>query len=253
MAATSPTFDIQTADGTEPGDVLIIGTSNPGLAGLTAIDYLITHTHTEQIGHVGTENLPDITPFTAGEPRYPMRLFSSSESDICVLMNELFVPTWASEAFADAVVAWAATVGIEELCLVHGVPFPHGPDEHVVFHVGTPTFRERRVGDSGLAPLAGGFFDGVPGELMTRALDGDAPPVGALVTPTHPPGPDLDGALRFLEALETLYHLSVDETDLRARAEEMRKYYQGLAERMQSLGQGEALSGHDYPEDRMYM
>jgi uncharacterized protein len=88
---------------------------------------------------------------------------------------------------------------------------------------------------------------------MTRALDGDAPPVGALVTPTHPPGPDLDGALRFLEALETLCDLSVDETDRRGRTEEMRTYDQKLAERMQSLGQSEPLSGHDYPEDRMDM
>jgi uncharacterized protein len=182
-----------------------------------------------------------------------MRLFSSSDSDLCLLMNELFVPVWASEAFADAVVSWTAEHGIEELCLIHGVPFPHGPDEHVVFHVGTPAFREHRIGDSELRPLAGGFFDGLPGELMTRALDGDLPPTGALVTPTHPPGPDLDAAIRFLESFEALYEASVDETELRTRAEEMRNYYQGLAERMQNLGQGEALPSHDYPEDRMYM
>lgn len=253
MAATTPTFDLQTTKMTEPGDILIVGTANPGLAGLTAIDYLITHTHTEEIGHVATYDLPDITPFTRGEPRYPMRLFSSSESEISVLISELFVPVWASEAFVDAIVSWTTEHEVEELCVVHGVPFPHGPDEHVVFHVGTSEFRERRIGDSGILPLAGGFFDGTAGELMTRALDGTVPRTGALVTPTHPPGPDLDSALRFLEALETLYGVSVDGTELRDRAEEMRKYYQGLADRMQSLAQGDPLASHDYPEDRMYM
>jgi uncharacterized protein len=253
MATNLPTFDLRTTSGTDPGDILIIGTANPGLAGLTAIDYLIAHTHTEQIGHVRTHDLPDITPFTQGAPRYPMRLFSSADSDICVLISELSVPVWAGEPFADAVISWTEAHGIDELCVIHGVPFPHGPQEHIVFHVGMPAFRERRIGDSDIPPLAGGFFDGMAGELMTRALDGDVPPVGALVTPTHPPGPDLDSALRFLDALETLYDIAVDETELRERAEELRKYYQSLVDRMQTLDQGDSPRGHDHPEDRMYM
>jgi hypothetical protein len=33
----------------------------------------------------------------------------------------------------------------------------------------------------------------------------------------------------------------------------MRKYYQGLVDRMQSLGGDGTPTGHDLPEDRMYM
>ncbi|MFC7250891.1 proteasome assembly chaperone family protein [Halomicroarcula sp. GCM10025324] len=252
MPTDVPSFDIETDTGVDVGDTLIVGTANLGLAGLTAIDYLVTHTLTEQTGHVRTRNLPDITPFTDGEPRNPMRLYSATESDISLLISEIFVPVWAGEPLADGVAAWVTDHGFEEVCLLHGVPFPHGPDEHVVFHVGTPEFRTRRIDSSEIRPLAGGFFEGFVSEFLVQSLDGRVPPTGVLTTPTHPPGPDFEAALRFLDALESLYGLEVDESELEARSEEMKQYYEELTTRLQSMEESEA-SGRDYPEDRMYM
>jgi uncharacterized protein len=54
------------------------------------------------------------------------------------------------------------------------------------------------------------------------------------VTPTRPPGPDLDAALRFLDAPEPMYDLEVDETELRERTEEMNRYYEELGQRLQT-------------------
>jgi len=141
--------------------------------------------------------------------------------------------------------------GIEEVTALQGVPFPHGPDEHAVFSVATEDYRERHREDEPIPPLGGGFFDGIPGELMTRGLEGDVPAVGTLVTPSHPPGPDFDGALLVLAAVETLY--DVDASELERRSEELRRRYEELAERMQALSEGDAGLGRDYPEDRMYM
>jgi uncharacterized protein len=253
MSATAPSFDIQVDPDADLGETLLVGTANLGLAGLTAVDYLVAHTLTEQVGHVVTHNLADITPFTDGEPRFPMRVYTASDSDISILMSEVFVPVWAGEPLADAISDWVNDHGIEEIGIVHGVPFPHGPDEHVVFHVGTSAFRERRIGESDVRPLAGGFLDGVVGELMMRSLAGETPPTGALVTPTHPPGPDFESALLFLDALESLYGFEVDETELRRRSEEMKRYYQELADRMQTLEQSERTGSREYPEDRMFM
>jgi uncharacterized protein len=253
MATAEASFEVRTDPDADFGETLVVGTANLGLAGLTAIDYLVTHTLTDQAGHVATRDLPDITPFTDGEPRHPMRIYTAQDSDISILISEVFVPLWAGDPLADAVGTWVAERGIEEIVVAHGVPFPHGPDEHVVFHVGTPEFRERRIADSDIQPLAGGFFDGFVGELMMRDLDGENPPTGVLVTPTHPPGPDFEGAIRFLDAFEALYGLEVDETELRTRSEEMKQYFEELAERMRAIEQGERLASRDYPEDRMYM
>ncbi|MFC7177161.1 PAC2 family protein [Halosegnis marinus] len=103
-------------------------------------------------------------------------------------------------------------------------------------------------------PPCRGFFDGVVGELLARSLDGDAPPAGVLVTPTHLPGPDFDAALRLLDALEPVYGIEVDESALRERAAETKQYYADLAERMAALQEGTSGGdGREYPGDRMYM
>lgn len=255
MAAnTIPTFECKVDESIQIGSRLVVGFANPGLVGLTAVDYLVSHLETTQIGHVATRNLPGITPFTDGTPRHPIRLYGAPSLDATLLVSEVFLPVWVAEQFVDGLLALTDGRDVEEVTIIHGVPFPHGPDEHAVFSVATETYRERRLGDGVIPPLRGGFFDGIVGELMTRGLEGDVPSVGTLVTPAHPPGPDFDGALLILKALEMMYEVEIDESELEQRSEEMRRYYRELADRMQTLGENErGLQGHDYSEDRMFM
>jgi uncharacterized protein len=251
---TDPSFTVRTRADAALGSTLLVGTANPGLAGLTVVDYLVRNAGAEPAGHVRSLGLADVTPFTAGEPRHAFRLYTLPEADLTLLASEVFLPVDAAEAFVDALLAWTDATGVDEVAVSHGVPYPHGPEQHRVFHVATPGFRERRLTAPGaeeslVPPMPGGFLDGVVGELMTAGLEDDTA-VGALVTPTHPPGPDLDAALRFLEALEALYDLDVDPTGLRERADEQRRYFAELANRVESLDRGER---GDYPADRMFM
>lgn len=249
----SPSFEFSVADGFDPGSRLVVGTASPGMVGLTAVDYLVNHAETAQVGHLTVRGLPDIAPFTDGAPRYPLRLYDVADADLTVLLSEVFLPVGVSEPFVDELLAFADAYGVAEITVAYGVPFPHGPEEHGVFYVATEGYRARTVDDPDLPPLQGGFFDGYVGELVIRGLDAGTPPVGVLVTPAHPPGPDLEGALRVLGAIGDLYGIAVDEAELRERAEELRRHYQELADRMQSLSDGDAsLSNREYPEDRMF-
>ncbi|MFW5956084.1 MAG: PAC2 family protein, partial [Halorhabdus sp.] len=100
--ARDPSFDVRLTTDSEPGETLLIGLAGQGVAGLTAADYLITHVETTQIGHVETRNLPDITPFSEGKPRNPIRLYSTADSSVTILISELFMPVWVADPFADA-------------------------------------------------------------------------------------------------------------------------------------------------------
>ena len=247
-----PAFDIEvTADG-DLSETLIVGVADIGVAGLTAVDYLTTRPEASQIGHVRTRNVPDITPFSEGEPRRPMRLYDAPEASASVFLSEVLLPLGAAEAVAESLFGLVDRTGVEEVVVLFGAPFPHRETEHEVFHVSTAAFRERRLAETDVKPLPNGFFDGVVGELVTRGLDDGAPPVGVLVTPAHPPGPDLDGALRLLDAYGSVFDTDIDRTELATRSEEMKTYYQGLADRMETLRESER-SGQDYPADRMYM
>jgi uncharacterized protein len=236
------------------GPTLVVGQAHLGMAGVTAADYLVRHLDARQVGRVEAADLPAVAPFEDGVPRHHSRLYALPDPGLTVLVGELFVPVGAARSYAEALLDWTEGRGIEEVVVLHGVPFPHGPDEHAVFGVATSTFRERRLPDDAVPPLRGGFLDGVAGELVTRSLDDAAPDAGVFVTPTHPPGPDVEAALRLLDALERLYGFEVDETELRALGEQLAQYYEQLSDRMSALAAEEApLGSHDFPEDRMYM
>jgi uncharacterized protein len=251
--ARDPAFEIVLTGETEPGETLLVGMAGLGVAGLTATDYLVTNIENNQIGHVRTRNLPDITPFTEGRPRHPIRLYSAPDSNVTVLISEVFLPPPVADPLTDAVLDWVETHGIGEITVLYGAPFPHSEEEHRVFHVATDEYRTAHfpTEEPEIGPLPGGFFDGVVAELVVRSLDGEAPPTGVLVTPTHLPGPDFEAALRLLDALEPVYGIEVTEVELQRRAEEMRQYYEDLVGRMQAMQ--EAGREEEYSSDRMFM
>jgi uncharacterized protein len=228
---------------TEP---VVAGFSEFGLAGLTAADYLVKQYEMESVGHVSTEGLPSITPFTAGEPRYPTRLHASEDVPITALVSEQFVPAWAAETFGTELLEWIDASAVDECCVVTGMPVPHGPDDHRTFWIATEDFRERRLADSDLQPMGNGFLDGVNAALLERGIDSDLA-VGVLVTPVHPQAPDAEAALRLLDGLIEIYGLDVDTGPLETFAEEVGDYYGELAARL------DAQEEADRPEDRMYM
>ncbi|MFC6976769.1 proteasome assembly chaperone family protein [Halomicroarcula sp. GCM10025709] len=251
--SVADTFRIDTTEHKPIGSTLLVGQANPGMAGVTAVDHLVRHLDATLIGHVAPNDLPAIAPFEDGVPRHHGRLFTHTGADMTILIEELFVPVGAGRGYVDALLDWIEPSAVDEITVLHGVPFPHGPEEHDVFSVATPAYRDRRLADSSLSPLRGGLLDGIVGELVTRSLDETVPETGVLITPTHLPGPDIDAALRLIDALEGLYDLDVDETDLRTFGDQLKQYYEQLASRMESRGAGGSDVSSEYPDDRMFM
>ncbi len=247
-------FDVRTSVEQVTDPTLVVGLAHHGMAGVTAADHLVRHLGATQTGHLAPGELPAIAPFEEGVPRHHSRLYSVGETNLSVLVGELFVPVRFARAFADGLLEFVEEHSIEEIVVLHGVPYPHGPDEHEVFSVATPRYRDRRMADGTVQPLQGGFLDGVVGELVTRSLDETGPETGVFVTPSHPPGPDVDAALRLIGALESTYGLDVDETELRKLGREVTQYYEQLADRLSTVAEaGESLDSRTYPEDRMFM
>ncbi|MFB6073866.1 MAG: proteasome assembly chaperone family protein [Haloarculaceae archaeon] len=251
--ATGRPFDVAQTAASSGVSTLLVGQATLGMAGVTAADYLVRHLDTVEVGHLRPGDLPAIAPFEEGVPRHHGRLYDVEGTELAALVEELFVPVGVARPYAEALFEWIHGNDVEEIVVLHGVPFPHGPEEHEVFHVATAGYRERRLSASSIQPLKGGFLDGVVGELVTRSLEEPTLDTGVFVTPTHPPGPDVDAALKLLDAVQSIYDLDVDETELRELGEQLKQYYEQLAERVAAARGEEPLASHDYPEDRMYM
>lgn len=240
----APTFEV--AHETEPSGTLVAGFSQFGLAGVTAVNYLVDHLDMETTGHVSVEALPAITPFEQGTPRHHTRFFSRPDLDVTVLAGELFVPVVAADPFSRAIVDWIATNEMREVAVLSGVPIAHGPEAHRVFYVATEDYQRRRLADTEVPPMGRGFLDGVPARLLERGIDSPLA-AGVFVTPVHARTPDVEAAIRLVETARDVYGLPVDTGELESLAEDVQNYYADLAERL------EAVEREQRPEDRMYM
>lgn len=251
---TEPGFEMAVPEEIADGQTLVVGLSNLGLGGVTAVDYLVRHLESTEIGHVSPDALPAITPFEDGRPRHHTRLYNLANEEFIVLVGELFVPVPVARSFADVLGEWIQAESMAEIAIMHGVPFPHSHEEHKVFYIATDAYQKARLEGAACEPLKGGFLDGVAGELMSRSLEGQVPPVGVFTTPTHPPGPDIEAAFRFLDTLEAVYDVSVDRTELEKLSAEIKQYYAELADRMAAMEESDrGEEGYYFPEDRMYM
>lgn len=244
--STAPDTTFRVTHETTPPQTLIAGFSSFGFAGLTAVDYLVDQLELTPTGYVTAEALPPITPFENGAPRHHTRLYASDEHGVAVLVNELFVPLWAADPFAKSILGWTDANGVEEICVLAGVPIPHGPEEHRVFYVASDDYRAHRLTDVDVPAMGNGFLDGVNASLLGRGLDTSLR-TGVFLTPVHAQAPDVEAAIRLVDAVESLYGLAVETDKLEAFAGEIQQYYQELSERLQNVNEEQV------PEDRMYM
>lgn len=239
-----PTFDVQLDD---PTDTVVAGFAEFGLAGLTAADYLVEQLDLSEVGYIAVDQLPAVTPFDDGTPRHHTRLFSRSDLELTVLVGELFVPPFAAEAFGDEIVGYAAERDVEEVVVLSGVPVAHGPEDHRAFYVATEDYQEARLtDDEAVAPMSGGFLSGMNGAVMQRGIDSPLRTC-VLTTPVHARAPDVDAALRLLEAVDSVYEFGLDTGPLKTFAEEVAKQYEELAARLEERREEMTL------DDRMYM
>jgi uncharacterized protein len=236
----------------EPAETLLAGFSEFGLAGLTAVDYLIDQLDLKETGHITAENLPSIAPFSGGLARHHTRLFSRPDLDITVLMGELFVPLGAADSFGSAIVEWTERNSVEEIAILSGVPLEHGPEAHRSFYIVSDDYREKHLadldgdGDEVPQPMENGYLSGINGSLVTHGLEPSLA-VCVYTTPVHARSPDIDAALRLLETIEDVYDLDIDTGPIEEFAASVSAHYERLAEHVQDTRED------DRYDDRMYM
>lgn len=243
MATNTLEAAFQIRHDTEPGTTLIAGFASFGLAGLVAADFLVDQLALTERGHIVASNLPAFTPFENGTPRHHSRLFSRDDLDITVLVNDLFIPDWAGDSFAQAILQWGDDHAIEEIAVLSGVPFSH--ERHAVFSIATTDYQSTRLAGTDVEPMANGSLTGVNAGLMARGIDSPLR-AGLFVTPVHTQVPDVAAAIRLVETVEQVYGLDIDSTPLEAFAADVDQYYRGLAARVDAAEE-------ERVDDRMYL
>ncbi|WP_255170981.1 proteasome assembly chaperone family protein [Natrononativus amylolyticus] len=226
-------LDIETSEPLQ--STLILAFPGPGMAGVSANQYLIEQLELVETGHIQAEGLPSITPYENGRPYHHTRLFSEPEIPCTFLTSELPIPLQLSEPFGRILLEWLDESTVDEVTLLTAIP---GLDSNRdLFYVASDDYYDRRLDGTDVSPLKGGFLTGVNASLIARAIDTSLR-VGVLSTPVNPRHPlDGEAALRLVNGMNELYDFEADTTQLRDFADRTREHYEQLATRVQAQQQ----------------
>jgi len=209
--------------------LLIGGFVGPGLVGTIAASYLIETLGLHEIAHVRSAHIPPATVFIAGKLRHPFRIYAAENGKLCVVICEVTLPIDGLYHLARALLDWAETKQIGELVVLDGVPQPGLPPERLTFCAAEED-RCRELAKKGIPTLQSGFIGGMPGSLLSEALTRKIDGV-SLLTPAIANLPDPGGAAALIRALSVAYELKVSVDPLLAKAQEIEKSFDELAQK----------------------
>lgn len=242
------TTNVDTAE--PPASTLLAAFPGPGMAAVSAHQYIIERLGLQETGHVQVEGIPAVTPYEDGRPHHHTRLFSKPGFDYTILLSELPIPIQFSEPFGRDIINWIDTEGVKEVALLTAIPSLNSSEK--LAYVASEDYHRARLqdSDSSMIPLSGGFLTGVNASLISRSMNTSLR-VGVLATGANPWQPlDGEATLRLVEGVADLYNFSIGTSDLRTFANRTRQHYEQLAAQVEAHQQEQTQVA---PEDYGYM
>ncbi|MHA1863692.1 MAG: proteasome assembly chaperone family protein [Candidatus Thorarchaeota archaeon] len=221
-----------------------------GVVGPIAAHTIIDQFKMEEIAHLRSKFMPSAAVFLDGRLRHPFRIYGSKKLNLIVITAELPVAEEGLYAVSSALLDWGASMGVKETAVLDGIPVQGLPSERKVLYAA----EEEKVGDlaknENLEILDKGIITGIAGSILAETLCRDM--IGfALLTPAITIVPDPGGAQQLLEALNQLYDLKIDLTELIEGSEIIRNKMEEMAKQVDGMQQKQANTGRRGYE-RMY-
>ncbi len=230
--------------------LLICGFPSAGVVGTIAASTIIEQFKMEEIAHIRSKHMPSAAVFLDGILRHPFRIYGSEEKNLLVVMTELPISEEGLYYVSSALLDWAAGAGVHETVIIDGIPVQGLPSERKVLYAAEREKLAELKEDDGMEILKKGIITGIAGSILSETLCRDM--VGfALLTPAIATIPDPEGAIQLLEALNRLYNVGVQLTELQESADKIRVKLTDMAEQVDGMRRGQPrASGKSY--ERMY-
>ncbi|MFW9975831.1 MAG: proteasome assembly chaperone family protein [Candidatus Thorarchaeota archaeon] len=205
-----------------------------GVVGTIAANTLIDKFGMEEVAHVRSKYMPSAAVFLDGRLRHPFRIYGHKEKNLLVVTAELPVAEEGLYPVSSALLDWGATVGVREMVILDGIPSEGLPSERKVLFAAEEEKIAELEKDDTMEILTKGIITGIAGSILSETLCRDM--VGfALLTPAIAMIPDPEGAVKLLEALNNLYKVGIDVSELKESAAEIRKKMEEMAQQVDGM------------------
>ncbi|MFX1579012.1 MAG: proteasome assembly chaperone family protein [Promethearchaeota archaeon] len=241
---------IQTKEIEMEEPLLVCCFPSAGVVGTIAANTLIEKFQMDEIAHVRSRYMPSAAVFLDGRLRHPFRIYGHKGKKLLVVTAELPVAEDGLYPVSSALLDWGASLGVKECVILDGIPVQGLPSDRKVLYAAEEEKLADLEEDESMEILTKGIITGIAGSILSETLCRDM--VGfALLTPAIAMVPDPEGAVQLLQALNRLYKVNVDVTELQESASEIRKKMEEMAQQVEGLRRQQPGPGRPGYE-RMY-
>jgi len=217
------------------GGVVIESFPSVGLVTTIVGTYLISYLHLDQIAAIDSAWFPPISMIYAGKPKFPGRIYASTEHKIAVCLSEFTPLPYLDRFIAKAILAWAREQKCSLVISPCGVPMLEErtlgrPETLLIYGVGTTDLARQKLVDSGIHALEFGVVPGISGALLNEGRWNDFDTIALLVEAYHGI-PDAKAAAGVAEAIDKLLpQLKLDVSPLYHETEQIERRLKTLRE-----------------------
>ena len=206
-------FEINKVDLKNP--LIFAGFVGAGLVGPIAVGHMIEKLGMKEIGYMRSKHLPPSTVFMKGRLRHPFRFYANKEGTICAVICEITLRMEGVYTIVAAILDWAKEKGSNEIIILDGV----ASDEHdQKAYCAAEEDLCRVMADKNINVIPHGFITGIPGGILNECLIREIQGV-ALLVKANKLLPDPEAAATLIEAVNKMYKMQIDVSDLKKEKE----------------------------------
>ena len=206
-------FEIKKVDLKSP--LIFAGFVGAGLVGPIAVGHMIEKLGMKEIGYMRSKHLPPSTVFMKGRLRHPFRFYANKEGTVCAVICEITLRMEGVYTIVGAILDWAKEKGSNEIIILDGV----ASNEHdQKAYCAAEEDLCRVMADKNINVIPHGFITGIPGGILNECLIREIQGV-ALLVKANKLLPDPEAAATLIEAVNKMYKMQIDVSDLKKEKE----------------------------------
>jgi len=197
--------------------LIFAGFVGAGLVGPIAIGHMIEKLGMKEIGYMRSKHLPPSTVFMKGRLRHPFRFYANKEGTVCAVICEITLRMEGVFTIVGAILDWAKEKGSNEIIILDGV----ASNEHdQKAYCAAEEDLCRVMADKNINVIPHGFITGIPGGILNECLIREIQGV-ALLAKANKLLPDPEAASTLIEAVNKMYEMQIDVSDLKKEKEKI--------------------------------
>jgi uncharacterized protein len=207
--------------------IIIAGFVGAGLVGPLSVGHVINKLNMKEIGYLRSKYLPPSTVFIRGRLRHPFRFYANEEGTICAIICEITLRMEGLYTIVAEILDWAKEKGSNEIIILDGI----ASDEHdEKAYCAAEEDLCRIMADKDISMIRQGFITGIPGGILNECLIREIQGI-ALLAKANRNGADPFAAATLVDALNRLYEMKIDTSDLKKEKDKINSDFKEMSER----------------------